>query len=266
MTSRELIDRSREAESAEDILDLIDAWVNGESSEATAVAIRLKLPADVLRAMDDIARRGPVPIAPAPRLETHAPRPERERDVVEAEIEGEPPAVDIEADDPALWDPKRYELHVLEHGFTSGGLSVSFEALGAPRLEHQTRDPVLCVLMSTSAATTRMQLTSGERGGALARVSDDELVGPEEAARARAFGRVALDNTPEAQVLRGFMGAAVIDTEMRPDTSVPILPNYEAIEAAMRAKLREHLALVRDQRERHRTTASIHNLAGMRFR
>ena len=164
--------RSLEAEACESIVDVIDAWVHGESDEATAVAIRLKLPRSVLEAMDDIARRGPVPITPAPRV---APPQE---DVIEAELDEpkpfEPddrqaPETTTVRDEPS-WDPKSYEVRILDHGFTAGAWSFSFEAIDAPRLEHQTRDPVLSVTVALKSISENTRRLARGQGTSLARL------------------------------------------------------------------------------------------------
>lgn len=169
-------------------------------------------------------------------------------DIVEGELEE--PVVepfDIPSTD--------YELRIIDQAFDPdyGGWCAHFEAIGAPRLSHQSRDPVLEAYVRLEAAPANAKrLGSGsQQGSALVREAETP--------------QSVFDRTPEMAVLQNAFGAAFIETDA--PKNVPIgMPTEEQLLAAMQKSLVKHLEKVREERARLSVTEQGATFVGKTFK
>lgn len=264
---RTIVDRSTAAEGCKSLVDIIDDWVRGLDAETTAERILNRLPQEIQEALRAHCYQSDAPR----RLEDEADEEIQEfnapgsllqelldGDAVEAEeiraIAAAPRTVVEPVDVPST----DYELVITDQAFepSYGGWNVQFQAVGAPRLAHQSSDPSLEAFVRLEIVDTSKRLASG-RGTAMTLVRDVD----EPSRQALSI----LTGTSEGNILATGLGAASIDTGQV--TEVPReLPNDERLLAAMKKSLEVHLQKVRDERARLKVTEAGAGFVGKSFK
>lgn len=151
------------------------------------------------------------------------------------------------------------ELVITDQAFepSYGGWNIQFQAIGAPRLAHQSTDPCLEAYVKLEVVDTSRRLTSGG-STSLARVDEDDEPSK------HALSMLA-DGTAEGNILASGLGAGSVDTG--PVREVPLaMPSEEAILAAMQRSLEVHLEKVREERARLRVTETAESFVGKSFK
>lgn len=174
-----------------------------------------------------------------------------------AVAEGRIPTIGIDAPNP---DAPDYDITVLDHGFepgTYGGWTVQFQVAGLPRLSYQTQDPILEAFIPLERAPDTAPRLSAGGGSALARTDES----------GSALAETMLGGTAEHNILRGFAGAAVVESAPKTVGNAPVeLPSDERIAEACRRPIREHLAAVAAEKARLSVTEGGEAVVGKKLK